>query len=259
MITKNYHTHTARCRHASGSDRDFVLAAIENGYKEIGFSDHAPMLFDMDDYYSSFRMYPYEAAGYIDSIRKLKAEFREKINILVGFELEYYPKLFARELNFLKSLDIDYLILGQHCTLNEYENGSVYCGQKVSSVKVLDDYINQSVDGLKTGRFSYLAHPDMINFTGDMDVYKERMYFLCAEAKRLGYPIEFNILGFVDGRNYPNDIFWKIAAEVKNNVVIGIDAHNPNAYYDRDSLISAQEYLKQLGLTANNNIELIKP
>ena len=35
-----YHTHTSRCGHAYGSDEDYVLKAIELGYKELGFSDH---------------------------------------------------------------------------------------------------------------------------------------------------------------------------------------------------------------------------
>ena len=36
----NYHTHTQRCRHATGTARDYVLAAIEGGLKELGFSDN---------------------------------------------------------------------------------------------------------------------------------------------------------------------------------------------------------------------------
>lgn len=42
MRKTNYHMHTKRCMHASGSDEDYVLAAIEGGYEEIGFSDHSP-------------------------------------------------------------------------------------------------------------------------------------------------------------------------------------------------------------------------
>ena len=40
----NYHTHTFRCHHAKGEDEDYVLAAIANGVRILGFSDHAPML-----------------------------------------------------------------------------------------------------------------------------------------------------------------------------------------------------------------------
>lgn len=41
----NLHTHTYRCHHAKGTDEEYVIKAIENGYDLIGFSDHAPYLF----------------------------------------------------------------------------------------------------------------------------------------------------------------------------------------------------------------------
>ena len=36
-IRNNYHTHTYRCGHAIGTDEEYVLAAIEKGFKENGF------------------------------------------------------------------------------------------------------------------------------------------------------------------------------------------------------------------------------
>ena len=42
-MTANYHTHTWRCLHASGTERQYVERAIEGGLAVLGFSDHAPM------------------------------------------------------------------------------------------------------------------------------------------------------------------------------------------------------------------------
>ena len=42
----NMHTHTTRCQHAKGTDREYVEMAIEAGYDVLGFSDHAPYLFE---------------------------------------------------------------------------------------------------------------------------------------------------------------------------------------------------------------------
>ena len=42
-MTENYHTHTARCRHATGTEEEYVLAAIDRGLKILGFSDHTPL------------------------------------------------------------------------------------------------------------------------------------------------------------------------------------------------------------------------
>lgn len=33
----NYHTHTARCNHAQGEDRQYVEEAIKAGMKRLGF------------------------------------------------------------------------------------------------------------------------------------------------------------------------------------------------------------------------------
>ena len=38
----NYHTHTKLCKHAIGEMEEYVVKAIENGFKTLGFSDHIP-------------------------------------------------------------------------------------------------------------------------------------------------------------------------------------------------------------------------
>ena len=44
MIKTNYHTHTKLCNHAEGMPIDYVARAVELGYREIGISDHGPLL-----------------------------------------------------------------------------------------------------------------------------------------------------------------------------------------------------------------------
>ena len=44
----NYHTHTYRCRHGKGTDREFIEQAIASGLKVLGFSDHCPWVYDTD-------------------------------------------------------------------------------------------------------------------------------------------------------------------------------------------------------------------
>ena len=42
MMKTNFHTHTARCGHASGRDEEYVQSAIRGGYRVLGFADHNP-------------------------------------------------------------------------------------------------------------------------------------------------------------------------------------------------------------------------
>lgn len=244
----NYHTHTARCRHASGIDKEYVENAIESGMKVLGFSDHAPMIFPTDDYYSTFRMYLKDAADYADSVHSLKKEYAGKIDIRLGFELEYYPDLFDKTIDFLNQFGYDYLILGQHFTDNEYEPYAHYSGHKTKDVSVLDKYIAQVLEGLGTGKFLYVAHPDLIHFTGSDKIYTEKMTQFCKNIKTLGYPVEFNLLGFAEHRQYPNKKFWNIVSQVGNDVVIGFDAHSPNVLRDMKTYKKALKYLEKLNI-----------
>ena len=110
----NYHTHTKRCKHAQGEDREYVEQAIQSGLKILGFSDHAPYRFQDPDYCSGHRMRTEQLQEYAESVRALQKEYANDIRILLGFELEYYPNLHAQEMAFLKTENPDYVIMGQH-------------------------------------------------------------------------------------------------------------------------------------------------
>lgn len=246
---KNYHTHTVRCRHAFGKDRDYVTKAIKAGITELGFSDHAPMLFPTENYYSSYRMFPNELDDYVNSVNLLRNEYRDKIKIHIGFELEYFPEIFDKTVKWLENKGGEYFILGQHFTDNEYEPYAHYCGRMTDSTELFDKYINQAIDGLKTGKFLYIAHPDLFRYTGPDDIYNEKMTFFCREIKKLGFPVEFNLLGFAQHRNYPDKRFWKIASEIGNDAVIGFDAHSPEVFQNKRIYKDALKYLKNLNIT----------
>ena len=66
IMEANYHTHTWRCRHASGTERDYIENAIDHGIKILGFSDHTPYPFP-DGYTSGFRMHVDQLDDYVDA------------------------------------------------------------------------------------------------------------------------------------------------------------------------------------------------
>ena len=178
----NLHTHTYRCHHAKGTDEEYVIKAIENGYDLIGFSDHAPYLFP-NGYVSSFRMLPSEAQNYADSIKELREKYKGKIDIKLGFELEYYPRLIDKEIEFLKSFDYDYLILGQHYVDNEYEDYAIYSDSPTKSPAVLDKYISQVILGAKSGLFTRIF-PCMNVFRTVSRTYSATVYTSMAHTTK---------------------------------------------------------------------------
>ena len=90
FLKANYHTHTFRCQHAYGSEREYIEAAIRMGITELGFSDHVPCPFK-DGYVSGIRMTMEQAPEYVHAIRELGKEYASDIKLYVGFEAEYIP------------------------------------------------------------------------------------------------------------------------------------------------------------------------
>lgn len=239
----NYHTHTWRCHHAIGSERAYVEQAIAAGIRILGFADHTPYLFP-NGYVSNFRMLPHEAEGYFSVLTDLKQEYAGEIEIHIGLEAEYYPAYFDRLLRFLEDYPCEYLLMGQHFIHNEVDGP--YSGSSTWDEAVLVQYVSQVLEGLATGKFTYLAHPDLLNWRGDLQTYRREMTRLCRGVKALDIPLEINLLGLYECRQYPRAAFWEIAGETGNRVILGIDAHEPDSFgrvdTEEESRVLAQRY-----------------
>ena len=70
----NYHTHTYRCNHARGSEREYIERAIARGVRVLGFSDHVPMPFP-DGHQSGFRVRIEELEDYVRTLEALREEY----------------------------------------------------------------------------------------------------------------------------------------------------------------------------------------
>ena len=242
----NYHTHTFRCGHATGSDRDYAEQAVRAGLRILGFSDHTPYEYiDSRPRSRPMRMKPEELPEYAESVRALAAEYRDRLEIRLGVEAEYYPKYFSRLLELLRGNGVEYMILGQHFLGNEI--GEPYSGRPTLDGKTLARYVSQTSEALDTGLFTCFAHPDLIRYVGSRKVYEREMRKLCRAARETDTPLELNLLGIREGRHYPNPRFWRIAAEEGNAVILGSDAHNPEQLGDRAET-AALDMAERLGL-----------
>ena len=251
----NYHTHTFRCGHAVGEDREYVETAIRRGLKVLGFSDHVPMPFP-DGHESRFRVPIRQLEEYVTSVLDLRAEYKGDIDVRLGIEAEYYPDLFESMLALIAPYPVEYLLLAQH--FND-SSETVYNPSRPGSRGALSTYVDRVVAGMETGKYTYVAHPDLFHFTGPDRVYEAEMARLCRSAKELDVPLEINILGLRTGRNYPNDLLWPLVKAEDCRVVLGCDAHAPEDVADPDQLQAAMAYADRFGLTLEEQIELIKP
>lgn len=231
FLTCNFHTHTFRCQHAWGTEREYIEAAIKMGIKTLGFSDHIPCPYG-NGFVSRVKMRMEEAPEYVAAIRQLAKEYEKDIKIYVGFEAEYLPAYYERQMDMFRELKMDYQILGQHY-ISDYENP--YTGSPTDSEDLLKKYVDLVLEGVGTGSYSYVAHPDLTPFTGDAAVYEREMRRMLAALKKMDTPVEINMLGMTTNRNYPNPTFWKMAGEMGNKAVIGLDAHHTDHFYNKES------------------------
>lgn len=259
-MTANYHTHTYRCHHASMEDeRLYVEEAIAAGYTELGFADHSPMPLpagvpEQECTRSiNIRMTMDETEGYVRKLLDLREEYKNDIKIHIGFEVEYFPEVFDEAIDFLNQFPTDYIILGQHF---ESPRGKVYFGEETRSDKTLERYTDLVCEGLKTGKFTYLAHPDLCNYHGKIDTYEREMKRIITTAKECDIPLEINLLGLDAQRHYPNMAFWTMAGETGSKVVIGSDAHGTKGIKPERALYYAQRLIENTkGLTLLDRVE----
>lgn len=262
MIKYNYHTHTSRCGHAIGEDEDYVLEAITMGLQELGFSDHIMLPgFSQPGVRGDYSLLD----SYLESIADLKKKYRERIKIYCGFEAEACPQYFSYYRDLLDSKKVDYLILGNHCTI---EDGVVkYFFSKVTSKADIIRYGKVCVEGMKTGLFSCVAHPDyfMAGYHKWDHTCSKVARLICKTALELDMPLEFNLAAIRRGMQvigkeyrylYPHLKFWEIVKKHNVKVIIGIDAHSPA---DMNNYRNDEGYrlVKELGLNVIQKI-LIK-
>ncbi len=255
-MTANYHTHTWRCRHAAGTEREYVEAAIENGLKILGFSDHTPYPYPAE-YVSGMRMRTDQLEDYVDTVLALKEEYRKDIEIYLGLEVEYYSEYFPKLLSLVKGYPVEYFLLGQHCIGCEIDGD--WAGKATDDPQILRNYCAQTAEAMETGHFTYFAHPDLIRFTGDNGIYEEEMRGLCRKANSLHMPLEINLLGLGEDRPYPDRRFWKIAGEENCQVVLGLDAHDPKAFACPEVVRAAEDMVSRYGLRLQETVELRRP
>lgn len=253
-MLKNYHSHTQRCGHAWGTDDEFVLAAIDAGYTTLGFSEHSPWPF-ADGYQeldTRQRITVEQLDGYLSDMQALKEKYKDRIEIKIALECEYFPRYF----DWLRTIrpKLDYLLLGVHCAEAD-EHLSHYFARFNTQAQV-EEYARCALAGMESGLFAYLAHPELCladNPEYD-EVCKEAMHSICKKAKELDMPLEYNLYG-VDkqsrgrqkGLGYPCKLFWETAAQYGCRAIIGVDAHRP-VHFNRQRHLDARELLQSLGL-----------
>lgn len=254
----NLHTHTALCKHATGTVNDYARVAVASGMKILGMADHCPT--PEVTMFSDTRMDMSELPEYITQLAEAAQAFPE-LTILRGFELGYFPKYginFYREM--MEKQRLDYFIGGVHYVFDE--NGQLIWRRRGNDTRrIVKRYVCQAIELIETGLIDYMTHPDIVGTSIDHwePEFEPEFRELVQAAVDHGVPLEVNAYGVRKGMiqtsdgfrwRYPMLKFWELAACCAPRVVIGADAHSPETLtvgWDE-----CQSLLDQFGLIAEN-------
>ncbi|WP_170030001.1 histidinol-phosphatase HisJ [Mesobacillus jeotgali] len=120
---KDGHVHTSFCPHGTKDTiEDYVERALELGYTEITFAEHAPLpegFIDPTPLKDSAMRYE-ELDRYFQTIEEAKEKFRGKIKINTGFEVDFIEGYEVQTANFLNKFGprLDDAILSVHFLKN---------------------------------------------------------------------------------------------------------------------------------------------
>ena len=185
-------------------------------------------------------------------MRALREEYKEKITLYFGFEAEFDPV----DPEEMISLGAEYLILGQHffkAPDGQYVHAGFYDYEHL-----LPHYVDAVVSGIRSGYYTYVAHPDVFNYrTGDTLLYQKEMERICEASCETGVPLEINFLGIREGRYYPTPAFWEIVGKLGAPVTFGFDAHSPDVAADHESTLKAFEIVEKYALNYIGKPKLI--
>jgi histidinol-phosphatase (PHP family) len=226
----DYHMHTPLCGHAVGSPEEYVKHGISIGLKEMGFSDHAPMVHEpMPGVTMSFDELP----KYQAMIKDVQARYASQIKIKIALEADFIPGYEAKTKAIIDAFPYDYIIGSVHFVDDwAFDDPATREYWKTQDVnEVYRKYYALLRQSAKTGYFHIIGHADLPKKFGaraTVDLTDE----ITATAKvfkETGVAVEINTAGLRKpiGEMYPAPNCLKIYHDAGVPLTFGSDSHDP--------------------------------
>lgn len=226
----DYHMHTPLCRHAVGEPTEYAARAVEIGLREIGFSDHNPMIRnDYDDWH----MWIEELDTYVNNVQRARDDHPDLV-IKLALEVDYLPghEDWIRKL--ASRYPWDYFIGSVHYVSDSWDLDNP---KKISEWKSRDPfevwktYFDRLSQAAASGLFQIIGHADLPKkfcFYPSEDCTEMFASFL-RTAREHAVAIELNTAGLrKDCREiYPSRKILEMAHGLGVPVTFGSDAHAP--------------------------------
>lgn len=255
LLSSNIHSHTVYCNHSDNEPEKLVKYAKESGFKEFTISEHIPYPIP-DKARPSLESWN----NLLATLKNLKDKYEdENFKLYISTEAEYYKDDYNYYLEFLKKYDLDFMIFGNHHYKSAMDYFDIY---KVSDKKeMLNAHIEQAIDGMKSGLFFHIAHPDMVlRYLKEWNQEIENKFQkLIDVAIENDITLGFNVNGcYIKNKkniendlHYPSFYFWKLVANSNAKVRIELDIHEFKMF---DKNIINDAYIQAISWGLQNNI-----
>lgn len=272
MKLQDWHTHNSMCHHAFGSLEDYVKKAIELDLDLIGMSDHFPYdyLIGIDKIpIEDYAMILNEIESYISTIEHLKEKYNEKIDIKIGFEIDFIEDQVDGlnvHLNKIKSR-LDYIFGSVHVLLSEDGPWGMddnrflkqYISLGTDNVFLQYYHTMQKMLNLKEFDLDIVSHFDLPKKFNKFPSENAKE-LICNEVsialdliKKRDLVVEINTAGFRKDvkEQYPSEEILNKMYELDIPILLGSDAHEPNELaHEFKKMI---ELLKEIGYNQLTN------
>ena len=248
---KDGHMHSHYCPHGTKDTfKTYVEKALEVGLNEITFTEHMPLpgIFMDEKLLKECSPNEEEILLYLKEATKIKGEYKDKIKINVGLEIDYvegYEEKIKKMLDdygeYLDEgiLSVHFLRLddGYHCldmSVDEFGNIAKILG---GVEKVYDKYFETLIKSMDADLGIYkpkrIGHPTLVRiFNAKYPITynnEELIDRVINKIKEKKYEIDYNTAGLRKpycNETYPSGVF--LDKVIKNNIkmIKGSDAHS---------------------------------
>lgn len=245
MTAYNFHMHT---NYSDGTDcpEAYVKAALNQGMKAIGFSDHSPLPFD-----NPFSLPKVKLDEYVSLIRKLQSENRGRLDIFLSLEMDYVPSMSQNFAELKAEAGLDYVIGSVHLVGSSkeenlwftdgpdaaiYDEGLVkfFGGDIRRGVKAFYDQTNEMI---QNEVFDVIGHFDKIKmhnqnryFSEGDTWYRNHVFETLRLIREKNLIVEINTRGIYKKRYdglYPSGWILNEMHRMNIPVILSSDAHHP--------------------------------
>ncbi len=253
MTTIDLHTHTNLCD-GNDSPREMIEEAIKRGFDIFGFSGHS-----YDPSVEPYSMTPTGTELYKAEVTALKEEYKDKIDIFLGLEQDYYSAAYGD--------GYDYIIGSVH---NIEKNGVLYPvdldPETLQSVldehfggdfeTFAEEYFELVEDVVNKTNCDIIGHVDLVSkfFETHPRVLTDRYKTAALKAVKALIPydrfFEINVGAMTRGYRtapYPDPFILKEINHLGGKIVINGDCHNKD--WLGDHLDTAMKIAKDCGFT----------